>query len=166
MRQIIILPSLWNWTFQFTHPVRGATEMGQLIPFLCQVSIHAPRAGCDQADTRLLRGLLRFNSRTPCGVRLCYQASIGAVYQFQFTHPVRGATVRQVRPVRLEPFQFTHPVRGATPPRPPAPHTACVSIHAPRAGCDTSLAAWGAFSSLVSIHAPRAGCDGRSLGGR
>ncbi len=59
-------------TFQFTHPVRGATWAS---PFVrtssCpHVSIHAPRAGCDfyRCDYR------------------------GHDEAFQFTHPVRGAT--------------------------------------------------------------------------
>ena len=34
------------------------------------VSIHAPRAGCDVAMSKTVEILRRFNSRTPCGVRL------------------------------------------------------------------------------------------------
>ena len=33
------------------------------------VSIHAPREGCDSEDTFIHIGILRFNSRTPGGVR-------------------------------------------------------------------------------------------------
>ncbi len=56
------------------------------------VSIHAPRVGCD--DTRPSGG--------------------GAIFQFQFTHPVWGATLINAPDDKL----------------------ADVSIHAPRVGCD------------------------------
>ena len=56
--------------FQFTHPGRGATQ-GREIPYQgYQVSIHAPREGCD--ELLLLHSIVRqlsFNSRTPGGVR-------------------------------------------------------------------------------------------------
>ena len=34
-------------TFQFTHPGRGATEGVSTIVYAVNVSIHAPREGCD-----------------------------------------------------------------------------------------------------------------------
>ena len=34
--------------FQFTHPVWGATLVDRLLEGLLEVSIHAPRVGCDQ----------------------------------------------------------------------------------------------------------------------
>ena len=55
-----------------------------------------------------------FNSRTPCGVRLPVLSAITARGEFQFTHPVRGAT----RPENFSSAEIR------------------VSIHAPRAGCD------------------------------
>ena len=124
------------------------------------VSIHAPRVGCDHAPLSL------------------------------------DNLTKQ--------FQFTHPVWGATPLRPPTPHTArgfnsrtpcgvrlpmlfsyryelVVSIHAPRVGCDSkrktirkkhrrfnSRTPCGVRQTVslpvfalitVSIHAPRVGCD-------
>ena len=148
--------------FQFTHSGRGATyRQGSPCTRRCRfnsrtlgrvrrrrspllttphdVSIHAPREGCDQQGT----------------------SKAGNPWQFQFTHPGRGAThasslrrylmlsfnSRTPGGVRLtlDPtnyvtgwFQFTHPGRGATsstgaegfPPR--------VSIHAPREGCDAT----------------------------
>ena len=33
--------------FQFTHPVRGATDSASASRIICAVSIHAPREGCD-----------------------------------------------------------------------------------------------------------------------
>ena len=58
--------------FQFTHPVRGATPLGDSVnDLIVGVSIHAPREGCDRS------------------VRICP----GSTSVFQFTHPVRGATL-------------------------------------------------------------------------
>ena len=39
-----VLPPL---EFQFTHPVRGATKVIHLLHEALEVSIHAPREGCD-----------------------------------------------------------------------------------------------------------------------
>ena len=81
-----------------------------------------------------------------------------------------------------EAFQFTHPGRGATVTEAMIMRWICVSIHAPREGCDlggrllaTLSELWFQFTHpgrgattagtlsfqlfLVSIHAPREGCD-------
>ena len=56
------------------------------------ISIHAPLAGCDRRF-RLVRDLLEhFNPRTPCGVRPVLDRYQPKAYQFQSTHPLRGAT--------------------------------------------------------------------------
>ena len=55
--------------FQFTHPVRGATYVPYRLLIPNYVSIHAPRAGCDCQVWISIFSLVRFNSRTPCGVR-------------------------------------------------------------------------------------------------
>ena len=100
--------------FQFTHPGRGATALHAQRADGVAVSIHAPREGCD--------------SSTRSGA--CVSTS------FQFTHPGRGATRL---PQRL-------PTHGN------------VSIHAPREGCDWNRQ--NAYNTpYVSIHAPREGCD-------
>ena len=78
--------------FQFTHPVRGATPGGWRLSLQLQVSIHAPRAGCDIPE---LEGFYKQD-------------------MFQFTHPVRGATASKTPWTEFMTFQFTHPVRGAT----------------------------------------------------
>ena len=46
---LIIFFSLY--TFQFTHPGRGATTKYDKRKTLSRVSIHAPREGCDDAET-------------------------------------------------------------------------------------------------------------------
>ena len=147
-------------TFQFTHPGRGATVIlpsrgccracfnsrtpGGVRPFYTQhneehsqVSIHAPREGCDESNLIRLVSYNRFNSRTPGGVRLTHSPRLRERQEFQFTHPGRGATIlstfstkwttsfnsRTPGGVRLVltlvvsvnfMFQFTHPGRGAT----------------------------------------------------
>ena len=79
-------------TFQFTHPVRGATVDFTRLNVLSNVSIHAPRAGCDTNKSKPYKTLTSFNSRTPCGVRLIWIEILSLRFTFQFTHPVRGAT--------------------------------------------------------------------------
>ena len=55
--------------FQFTHPGRGATRKTEMDDEHLEVSIHAPREGCDKAYSVDLRLFRCFNSRTPGGVR-------------------------------------------------------------------------------------------------
>ena len=56
-------------TFQSTHPVRGATRSRAEDQAGQDISIHAPRAGCDAARRTLSAVSAHFNPRTPCGVR-------------------------------------------------------------------------------------------------
>ena len=79
--------------FQFTHPVRGATSSEGGVHGQRIVSIHAPRAGCDLSTSSPSLGWECFNSRTPCGVRPVPVEYRDITQVFQFTHPVRGATV-------------------------------------------------------------------------
>ncbi len=57
--------------FQFTHPGRGATVAAPVDGHGIIVSIHAPREGCDFLAMGTTYGAIRFNSRTPGGVRQC-----------------------------------------------------------------------------------------------
>ena len=52
-------------SFQFTHPVRGATNAWGYVDEAFDVSIHAPREGCDSEAQAADRERLSFNSRTP-----------------------------------------------------------------------------------------------------
>ena len=65
---------------------------------------------------------------------------VKATWKFQSTHPVRGAMVRVRSAAPLKSFQSTHPVRGATAQVRWVEHDHAISIHAPREGCDTSVA--------------------------
>ena len=56
------------------------------------ISIHAPLAGCDLILLALANGLVDFNPRTPCGVRLSGTTARPSSRIFQSTHPLRGAT--------------------------------------------------------------------------
>ena len=145
--------------FQFTHPVWGATVMADKTGKSISVSIHAPRVGCDILTDPDSGNVVRFNSRTPCGVRPDSRSNKQWRRMFQFTHPVWGAT-------------HLHPLRQ---------RRQVVSIHAPRVGCDSSASGRrsGSYSFnsrtpcgvrlilsevtpiryQVSIHAPRVGCD-------
>ncbi len=101
------------------------------------VSIHAPRVGCDGNHQYLRVSDGRFNSRTPCGVRLSYYITWSSRIVFQFTHPVWGATGREYGTTSKDK----------------------VSIHAPRVGCDGNEGHSLREEWDVSIHAPRVGCD-------
>ena len=145
--------------FQFTHPGRGATAKALSLSPMSEVSIHAPREGCDLESA----------------LHQAYETT------FQFTHPGRGATFIMTSIVARIMFQFTHPGRGATDQFMCVCNNICVSIHAPREGCDlhaqrthglaecfNSRTPGGVrlqalyrvqYCRAVSIHAPREGCD-------
>ena len=55
--------------FQSTHPARGATRSRFALPRYAQISIHAPREGCDAPSLAALGRAVDFNPRTPRGVR-------------------------------------------------------------------------------------------------
>ena len=123
--------------FQFTHPVRGATQ--------------APQGGWYHQG--------RFNSRTPCGVRQGKTSAPPSGRGFNSRTPCGVRPMRGSAVFTASGFQFTHPVRGATASPLLTIHTPMVSIHAPRAGCDHLRGAPRVALERVSIHAPRAGCD-------
>ena len=100
------------------------------------ISIHAPLAGCDFGKWQYRCPGVYFNPRTPCGVRQMSCSGNSKSYQFQSTHPLRGATVLD---------SAGTPQEG-------------ISIHAPLAGCDRHHSRWNLRHS-ISIHAPLAGCD-------
>ncbi len=90
----------WPHTYNFSFPLRfnSRTPCGVRLPcgtcYACQsnVSIHAPRVGCDILTIKSYLLLARFNSRTPCGVRPAHAPLSLDILTFQFTHPVWGAT--------------------------------------------------------------------------
>ena len=124
--------------FQSTLPVRGATTRYDPHDRIHAISIHAPRAGSDPcfyrpgdhpgisihapragSDSRIAwvgSQQIHFNPRSPCGERRQRTYQTYQRQKFQSTLPVRGATVSP---------------RGVVP-------STVISIHAPRAGSDSS----------------------------
>ena len=100
--------------FQSTHPVWGATNAARLRRLKTAISIHAPRMGCDPQAARCRSVCTHFNPRTPYGVRLKKTCMRQSRLSFQSTHPVWGATLAVIN----------------------AFCAVCISIHAPRMGCD------------------------------
>ena len=104
--------------FQSTHPVWGATGEG-LFPIAkwLNISIHAPRVGCDLEKD--------ISSMKDCMISI-HAPRVGC----------------DIRPDQIEVcsdiFQSTHPVWGATRAWPPREIISLgISIHAPRVGCDS-----------------------------
>ena len=181
MRPHSSLSSKRRRRFQFTHPGRGATLPQASQGCRAEVSIHAPREGCDPWRSASDPCRRRFNSRTPGGVRPDRAAFHFVVVRFNSRTPggVRRFANRQDQATKT--FQFTHPGRGATRTQPHIDIEMRVSIHAPREGCDVHTP--GDVDALcmfqfthpgrgatrdkvrtggdgeVSIHAPREGCD-------
>ena len=124
------------------------------------VSIHAPREGCDVAESVKGFFLRGFNSRTPGGVRLGVNKPNTNLRKFQFTHPGRGATPSQSKSLHHG-GSFNSRTPGGVRPvcRSTRPSDQAVSIHAPREGCDARRHHQDRGADEVSIHAPREGCD-------
>ena len=165
-------------TFQFTHPGRGATRLCEEgAEDLLEVSIHAPREGCDQ-DKRPYRLFTRgFNSRTPGGVRLdridvllyvkvvsihapregCDQTTLGWRCLFLVSiHAPREGCDFILRPR----ISFKRGFNSRTPGGVRHTHSdliipvVCVSIHAPREGCDNSYGYYPALASCFNSRTP------------
>ena len=73
----------------------------ELILQSLDVSIHAPREGCDGFCAPYPYRWRCFNSRTPGGVRLRTGGSIRRYDKFQFTHPGRGATQYTLQVIKI-----------------------------------------------------------------
>ena len=124
------------------------------------VSIHAPRVGCDLYEVVLnLRKEFQF-THPVWGATIASARSVRSVDRFQFTHPVWGATLNDALGTELtNQFQFTHPVWGATHHlgRLPAEVVKFQFTHPVWGATLVSLSA--TYRIGVSIHAPRVGCD-------
>ena len=80
-----------------------------------------------------------FNSRTPCGVRHIQWRIDHWGWEFQFTHPVWGATTSHTTVASLsESFNSRTPCGVRQIVRKAEEERADVSIHAPRVGCDSA----------------------------
>ena len=80
------------------------------------VSIHAPREGCDLTPRKVTELANTFQFTHPGRGATWKDITARTIpTAFQFTHPGRGATGRTLPPDLVQRmFQFTHPGRGAT----------------------------------------------------
>ena len=78
--------------FQSTHSLRSATEEYKPLAACSGVSIHALLAECDKNRNWMMWSKIRFNPRTPCGVRLKAAKAEAGTPKFQSTHSLRSAT--------------------------------------------------------------------------
>ena len=127
--------------FQSTHPARGATgNLCLRCPVCDEVSIHAPREGCDMRSPSVPTRSLCFNPRTPRGVRRTVSTLVIQLPSSFNPRTPRGVrhTISTVKEV-TNMFQSTHPARGATRRRRAPREEEGISIHAPREGCDGRL---------------------------
>ena len=123
--------------FQSTHPGRGATPLS-VIPYRGSYCFNPRTPGGVRLFRQLLADVLfRFNPRTPGGVRRHNKSPLCSQRCF---NPRTPGGVRHVRDLLQEEageFQSTHPGRGATGSHTTLSGSRTVSIHAPRAGCDS-----------------------------
>ena len=101
-----------------------------------------------------------FNPRSPCGERRDAALRRGIITLFQSTLPVRGATALPDLLMEAVFISIHAPRAGSDssfllPKRAHLP----ISIHAPRAGSDSSFLLPKRAHLPISIHAPRAGSD-------
>ena len=81
--------------FQSTHPMRGATACRNPFTDLISISIHAPHAGCD-AFTKTDAEYRDISIHAPhAGCDSSLPDKLVVLYQFQSTHPMRGATCQE-----------------------------------------------------------------------
>ena len=145
--------------FQSTHPVRGATWSAVRRCSGGYISIHAPRAGCDEGHGESSTHRLNFNPRTPCGVRQAGHAGHRDLGQISIHAPRAGCDTTSACATGTSTHFNPRTPCGVR--RHDHGRDRCrarISIHAPRAGCDLG-GAHPAAGDEISIHAPRAGCD-------
>ena len=89
------------------------------LPHVFDISIHAPRVGCDYRLPGPGAATRNFNPRTPCGVRRAVRPQAQCYHHISIHAPRVGCDTVMEEPLySLAVFQSTHPVWGAT--RPPA----------------------------------------------
>src|SRR5450759_700815 len=104
------------------------------VPHEADVSIYAPRAGCNHMPELRRESLHRFNLRTPRGMQPAAAIQTAASWMFQSTHPARDATA-VLKGGRL---------------------AVVVSIYAPRAGCNCGAGhSMSGATSFQSTHPAR-----------
>ena len=169
--------------FQFTHPGRGATYGVDVPQGRGDVSIHAPREGCDSKVVKKFATDIDVSIHAPregCDFRANLRVSI---YDIVSIHAPREGCDRERGVCETRYICFNSRTPGGVrrmgfrdslddslcfnSRTPGGVRLIClsvlvrrkiVSIHAPREGCDFMISN-PRVSSSVSIHAPREGCD-------
>ena len=123
------------------------------------ISIHTPLAGSDHAGTARKGWALYFNPHSPCGERLafCFNRPHSSI--FQSTLPLRGATSRLLRPIRVPKYFNPHSPCGERRHRTRSTTHLLISIHTPLAGSDAMPELFVRDRLRISIHTPLAGSD-------
>ena len=122
------------------------------------LSIHAPRGGSDNTDSRPKPLDNHFNPRSPWGERLSVCGILPMIMRFQSTLPVGGATTVCAGRCRRNKISIHAPRGGSDSFHFLSFSILTISIHAPRGGSDVHkifATEWQA----ISIHAPRGGSD-------
>ena len=129
-----------------------------------EISIHAPRVGCDVVGYVKILPIQNFNPRTPGGVRPAIFQNSGETILFQSTHPGWGAT-EDKKQKQIRRWNFNPRTPGGV--RPAwAQWSSARSHFNPRTpgGVRRAFSSVGSWFSEISIHAPRVGCDIRPYG--
>ena len=118
------------------------------------ISIHTPLAGSDHAGTARKGWALYFNPHSPCGERLafCFNRPHSSI--FQSTLPLRGATSRLLRSIRVPKYFNPHSPCGERRHRTRSTTHLLISIHTPLAGSDGSTAPCVARRKYFNPHSP------------
>ena len=147
--------------FQSTHPARGATIRHRHVGYPAQISIHAPREGCDKYKFDLYATPSDISIHAPReGCDDLHVVFSNRAAYISIHAPREGCDCLAALVLAASgTFQSTHPARGATRRAIISPPQNNISIHAPREGCDIHRHRPSSFTTDISIHAPREGCD-------
>jgi len=128
------------------------------------ISIHAPRAGSDCFLGDLRQFYIRFQSTLPGrGATLPNLIKIAPTLNFNPRSPGGERQVIEAGKSEEAKISIHAPRAGSDTTRRPARLKAGISIHAPRAGSDYQYRVRTKRAQNISIHAPRAGSDSRKV---
>ena len=123
--------------FQSTHPAWGATTSRRDGGGAWEISIHAPRVGCDRRERLNPFSWNNFNPRTPRGVRPAFSVLFNCTVAISIHAPRVGCDQIAIIPCAGSRHFNPRTPRGVRPMT-----LICIfqiqviSIHAPRVGCD------------------------------
>ncbi len=112
VRLLLQRSNLLAYRFQSTHPARGATAPCCDVWAEREISIHAPREGCDRTPSRIF---IRAEISIHAPREGCDDARLSGVErwkEFQSTHPARGATANFTKEQRVCLAQFAYLHKG------------------------------------------------------